>query len=122
MDLFSMLLGQNLGGLNNPQAPGIKLLDHTVKFLVDEKPYEIISVKDGNSVNAPLVNPNSERKVFLKWKLKNNEDVVFPYTPVKDIEMIALFSEIQNTNALLSLDGYILKDKNGLYLTSREDE
>lgn len=122
MDLFNMLLGQNFGSLSNTQTSNVKLLDHTVKFFVDEKLYEIISVKNGNAVNSPSTNPISENKVFLKWQLKNSEDVFFPYTPVKDVEMIALFSESQNTNTLLSLDGYILKDKNGLYLIPKEGD
>jgi hypothetical protein len=65
-------------------------LDHTVKFMVDGEPYEVVSVKDGNSVNSPSGTPTSENGEFGKWSL-NGSDVTFPYTPTEDSEFIAMF-------------------------------
>jgi hypothetical protein len=65
-------------------------LDYTVKFMVDGEVYEIISVKQGNSVNAPITPPTSESGSFISWQL-NNEDVIFPYLPIGDTEFTALF-------------------------------
>lgn len=66
------------------------LLDYTVTFMVDGAVYEIVSVKSGNSVNAPLTPPTSENGSFVSWQL-NDEDVVFPYKPMGDTELTALF-------------------------------
>ncbi len=65
-------------------------LDYTVTFLVDGAVYEIISVKSGNSVHEPTTIPTSETGVFVSWQL-NGENVVFPYTPTANTEIIALF-------------------------------
>lgn len=67
-------------------------LDHTVTFTVDNKPYEIVSVKDGNSVNAPVNNPTSENGAFRGWS-ENESKVRFPYNVVSDTTLTAKFSK-----------------------------
>jgi hypothetical protein len=66
-----------------------KILDHTVIFMVDGEPYEVVSVKDGNSVNAPI-NPTSENGGFDSWEIDGTK-VTFPYTPTNNITMNAVF-------------------------------
>lgn len=64
-------------------------LDHTVTFMVDGEPYEIVSVKDGNSVNAPATPPSESG--IVKWLL-DNQEVSFPYIPTNNIELDANIS------------------------------
>lgn len=64
-------------------------LDYTVTFTVDGEPYEIVSVKDGNSVNAPATEPIKEG--YLPMWLVDNAVVSFPYTPISNVEMVATF-------------------------------
>lgn len=72
-------------------SSGIEPLDHTVTFTVEGEPYEVVSVNDGNSVNAPSGTPTSEEGDFGKWSL-NGERVSFPFIPTEDTEFIAEFS------------------------------
>lgn len=65
-------------------------LDHTVTFMADDKPYEIVSVKDGNAVNAPATNPASEAGSFSYWAL-NGSVIGFPYIPTENIGVVAVF-------------------------------
>lgn len=65
-------------------------LGYIVTFLVDGEVYESCNVKEGNSVNAPAVNPTSEEGTFVSWQ-HAGENVTFPYTPTEDTELTALF-------------------------------
>jgi hypothetical protein len=66
-----------------------ELLDHTVTFTVDGEPYEVVSVKDGNSINAPATNPQGETTRFDSWDDNNNIPVNFPYQPTGDVVLHA---------------------------------
>lgn len=65
-------------------------LDYTVTFTVGGAIYEIVSVKSGNSLNAPTVNPTGENGTFTAWQF-NGETVTFPFTPTEDTELSAAF-------------------------------
>ena len=65
-------------------------LDYTVTFLVDGVVYESVGVKNGHAVNAPATEPTGKSGTFVSWQL-NGEDVIFPYTPTADTELVALF-------------------------------
>lgn len=67
-----------------------RLLDYTVTFTVDGEPYEIVSVKKGNLVNSPLVEPTSEGSVFAGWQ-ENGVTETFPYTPEGNVDFDAVF-------------------------------
>ena len=72
----------------------IEALDYTVKFMVDGEPYQIVTVKKGQTVSAPNIEPIKEDFVFANWGV-NDVGVIFPVTPDKDIELTALFTESQ---------------------------
>lgn len=74
---------------------GVEPLDHTVTFTVDGEPYEIVSVINGNSVNAPATEPTSENGTFVEWQL-NGEKVTFPYFLENDVEFNAMFQNVRN--------------------------
>ena len=65
-------------------------LEYTVTFKANDEVYEVVSVKAGNSINAPATNPTSESGSFVAWML-NEEAVVFPYKPTSDVELTASF-------------------------------
>lgn len=69
-------------------SSGIEAIDHTVTFTVDGEPYEVVSVKNGNSVNAPTT-PTKAGSVFSGWKNAEGEFVGFPHTPTKTEELLA---------------------------------
>lgn len=71
----------------------IPKIDHTVTFFADGELYEVVSVKDGNSVNAPATEPISENGSFAGWQL-NEGRVDFPYPPENDVEIVALFGTL----------------------------
>lgn len=71
-------------------------LDYTVRFLVDGKPYEIVSVKSGNKVSKPLTDPISENGKFTGWK-DNNGKVDFPYPSENVIEGVIELSAVFQT-------------------------
>ncbi len=73
------------------QSGGASLLDYTVTFLVEETPYEISSVKTGNSVSAPGTNPTSDSGIFAGWQDADGNTISFPYTPTGDNELKAVF-------------------------------
>ena len=75
-------------------------LDHTVTFTVDGEPYEIVSVKAGNSVNAPSTAPRKENLLFIRWDDAAGELVQFPFTPTEDTTISALFKSRSNTDLL----------------------
>lgn len=81
MGFFNLIAGKNMSGGN--------ALDHTVTFMVDGEPYEIVSVKDGNSVNTPATPPSESG--IIKWLL-DNQEVSFPYIPTNNIELDANIS------------------------------
>lgn len=71
---------------------GNAALDHTVTFTVDEQPYEVILVKEGNSVNAPHSPPIKGIEKFNYW-MSADMPAEFPFTPSDDIEFTAKFSQ-----------------------------
>lgn len=72
----------------------IKELDHRVNFKVDEQNYQIITVKNGQSVSAPSPNPTSESGTFAGW-LNGETITTFPLTPIEDLELNAKFSAVR---------------------------
>ena len=80
-------LGLAMGGVVNE-----KILDHTVTFTVDGEPYEVVSVKNRNSVNPPATEPTKDDYRFSGWEL-NSEKVKFPYMPTENTDLIASFSQ-----------------------------
>ena len=80
-EMASAISGISSGGVT---------LDHTVTFTVDGEPYEIVSVKDGNSINAPVNNPTSGNGTFAGW-LNGETSVNFPLTPTEDLWLNAEF-------------------------------
>jgi hypothetical protein len=70
-----------------------QLLDYTVTFIVDGETYEIVSVKQGNSVDAPSVEPTSDEGNFAGWYIEG-ERVTFPFTPTANTEILAEFSSL----------------------------
>ena len=82
---------------------GIEPLDHTVTFMADDAPYEVVSVKDGNTVNAPT-KPTKSDMAFIRWENNENE-ITFPFTPTEDMEIVAHFAIHSNTDALYELFG-----------------
>ena len=97
---------QKVYNAGKSQGGGGVKLDHTVTFTVDGAPYEIVSVKRGNSVNAPATEPTSENGSFAGWLL-NGAIVGFPYAPTSDTEITAHISTLIN----LIYDNYNV-DKN----------
>jgi hypothetical protein len=88
------MIGKTEVDLSNAKVSGGASLDNTVTFVADGEPYEVVGVKNGNSVNAPATTPTSENGVFAGWQA-NEEMVVFPYTPTSDIELNAKFQAIR---------------------------
>lgn len=73
----------------------IKELDHRITFKADGQDYQIITVKDGQSVSAPSPNPTSESGTFTGWlNALSGESVTFPLTPTEDLWLNAYFSEL----------------------------
>jgi hypothetical protein len=83
-------VGKTAVDMANAQTSEIELLDHTVKFMVDGEPYEVVSVKDGNSVNEPTT-PEKEDLMFAGWLDSENALTSFPLTPTDNIELLAKF-------------------------------
>lgn len=75
-------------------SSGIEPLDHTVTFKANGGPYEIVSVKDGNQINAPVNVPTSGSGTFVGW-LNGETRVTFPLTPTEDLELNAKFSTVR---------------------------
>ena len=69
-------------------------LDHTVTFTVDGEPYEIVSVKNGNSVNAPQTIPTKNGSVFGGWLNADSEIIIFPCVPTTEVVLNAPFFDI----------------------------
>lgn len=62
---------------------GMAPLDNTVTFTVEGETVEIVSVKEGNSVNIPVSIKDSNGFLY-KWTL-NGERIKFPYTPTESV-------------------------------------
>ena len=88
-------VGKTAVDLTNAKTNGGVSLDHTVTFLADGEPYEVVSVRNGNSVNAPATRPISNSGVFVGWML-NNETIDFPYLFESDVELVAKFQTVRN--------------------------
>ncbi len=83
-------------------------LDHTVKFVADEKVYEVISVKSGNPINNPLVDPISETGIFAGWRMVGEDEYVsFPYTPTENCEIHAVFKKVRDELEIHNADDKI---------------
>lgn len=91
MSMFDTLLWQKTIRGGSTES---KLLDNTATFMVDGKPYEIISVKNGNLVNAPTTDPTSADLHFCGWYTNGNKQE-FPFTPTEDCEIVAEFSSVR---------------------------
>lgn len=102
-------VGKTAVDLANAKTSGGASLDHTVTFTVDGEPYEIVSVKAGNSVNAPSTAPRIENLLFIRWNDTAGELVRFPFTPAEDTTISALFKSRSNVNVLYERFGF---DKN----------
>jgi hypothetical protein len=85
-------IGKTAVDVANAQISGIEPLDHTVTFMVDGEPYEVVSVKNGNSVNAPT-EPTKEGYEFINWNDIDGNIVSFPITPTEDIVISTQLSE-----------------------------
>ncbi len=114
-----ILLADMPQAILNISSGGIEPLDNTVKFMVDGKPYEVVSVKDGNSVNAPSGIPTSENGDFAGWKI-DGADAKFPCIPSKDTDIVALFTNnIGRIYEKLNIDReaypYLVIHCNGVY-------
>ena len=77
--------GFTLGMLSNGLAKE-KLVDHTVTFLADGEPYEIVSVKNGNSVKEPD-KPTPTGKTTWIDSLGNSQQ--FPFFPEENTLLTA---------------------------------
>lgn len=75
------------------------MVDYTVTFMADGEIYEIVSVKKGNSIDAPVTEPTSEGLVFTGWQNDGNI-VEFPFTPTENTTISALFISRSNTDYL----------------------
>ena len=69
-------------------------LDYTVKFIVDGKTYEIVSVAAGNQVSEPTTKPTKEGE-NLAWWLLDGKKQSFPFVPTANVEIDAYFSPIR---------------------------
>lgn len=78
-----------------------KILDYTVTFTVDGEPYEIVSVKDGNSVNAPT-KPEKEGYKFTGWFDENNVAIMLPFVPTTDITISTILEEGEDYTELIN--------------------
>lgn len=89
-------LGRASGGVVNE-----KILDHTVTFTVDGEPYEVVSVKNGNSVNEPS-RPKIDGFKFVKWVDVDGNQVTFPFTPSEETIISALLVEGEDYTELIN--------------------
>jgi hypothetical protein len=65
-------------------------IGYQVKFKVDGEDYYIASCQQGKSITEPP-SPIEPWQGLVQWKDTNNNVIVFPYTPVADIELTAVF-------------------------------
>ncbi len=76
-------------------------LDHTVKFMVDGEVYEVVSVKDGNSVNAPT-KPKIDGYKFVNWSDESGNPLTLPFTPSTDTNVFADIVEGEDYTDLIN--------------------
>lgn len=105
-------VGTTAVDLSNAKTSGVSSVDHTVKFLANGSLYEIVSVKDGNLVNAPSGIPTSEIGTFTKW-LKDGVKAEFPFVPREDVNIIALFQRVRDEMKLLEAGDIVYSYNNG---------
>jgi hypothetical protein len=84
------MVGKTEVNLSNAKTSGVATVDYTVTFLADGEPYEVVSVKDGNTVNAPSGTPTSDIGTFTGWKL-NGGYITFPHKPEANDIINAVF-------------------------------
>ena len=99
----------------------INKLDHTVTFMVEDKPYEIVSVTSGNTVTAPSGIPMSDNGSFVWWQDVNGEKITFPYLPTADVNIYALFSKVRTELEISSANIELLAFKTGGVITKVND-
>lgn len=96
---------------------GIEPLDNTVTFTVDGEPYEIVSVKNGNSINEPVTQPTKDGEYLNGWKTSEGNVISFPYAPTSDTNLEAVFDEfivceyIESTGTQYIDTGYLPNNK-----------
>ena len=91
----------------------INKLDHTVTFMVEDKPYEIVSVTSGNTVTAPSGIPISDNGSFVWWQDVNGEKITFPYLPTADVNIYALISKVRTELEISNVNIELLTFKSG---------
>lgn len=122
-DVLVAIGGMSVDMSNAPATSGG--LDYTVIFTSEGEPYEIVSVKDGNSINAPETIPIGKSGVLMGWQI-NGETIMFPYTPTSDTEINAKFSTVRSEiewygtgNWLRDEKGVVAKDNEGVVVVGR---
>jgi hypothetical protein len=110
-------IGKAAVNFSNAQTSGVQALDHTVTFTVDGGPYEVVSVKDGNSVNAPATQPINNGNIVSRWSV-DGADITFPYTPTSDVIIDGVMSTYENM--LYDFYGISKSDYPALLLYVRE--
>lgn len=94
-------VGKTAVFMANAQISGYETVNHTVTFIVDDQPYEIVSVKSGNSVTPPKDANGLDRVIestegnFDFWHI-DGERVEFPYVPTSDVEIVAYTSNTRD--------------------------
>lgn len=87
-----------------------ELLDYTVTFLVDNKPYLVQSVNNGTAIDEPIIRPiTNDGQNVQRWK-SGDTLITFPYTPTEDIELVPDFTYKPRTELEVVKDqkfGYI---------------
>jgi hypothetical protein len=91
------------------QTSSIEPLDHTVKFMVEGEPYEVVSVKDGNKINGTVTIPTSELGTFCYWEDENGNMVDFPFTPINDSILIAHIQSVRKEIEVKTAGAYVCK-------------
>lgn len=109
-------VGGAMVDLANAQTSAFEPLDHTVKFIVEGEPYEVVSVKDGNLVNAPSGTPTSTEGSFESWRSKG-ENISFPIKPTEDMIINALFMVVRSEMACSTAQTFL----NTVYGTKTND-
>lgn len=91
----------------------IPSLDYTVKFIVEGKPYKIVDLTDGLSVEKPSIDPpNMGEYRFNGWKI-DGEYMEFPCVPEKDMVFNAYFQKVREEMELYDALSFLAEDKNG---------
>lgn len=84
--------------INISEHVGEETLDNTVKFVVEDNTYQIVSVNAGDSISQP-VTPTLTTGFVAGWKV-DNQYVSFPYTPSGDVEVIGNIQVVDLTMGL----------------------